>query len=154
MSILDNKKIGLFLLVAGFLLVSCGTSRKQAKALSAKPVAELTRNSSVKYDYFFWNSPSEDSRKMMRLLICCSIAHNINRIFRRPYTNWRNIICSWSKCLRGRLHWTDELIRIIGTVRDWRIFINRTKEKAMATGRYVHTFHRQAGSALCLVGHL
>ena len=53
MSIFDNKKIGLFLLVAGFLLVSCGTSRKQAKALSAKPVAELTPEQQRKYDYFF-----------------------------------------------------------------------------------------------------
>ena len=53
MSIFNNKKIGLFLLVAGFLLVSCGTSRKQAKALSAKPVAELTPEQQRKYDYFF-----------------------------------------------------------------------------------------------------
>lgn len=53
MSIFDNKKIGLFLLVASFLLVSCGTSRKQAKALSAKPVAELTPEQQRKYDYFF-----------------------------------------------------------------------------------------------------
>ena len=53
MSIFDNKKIGLFLLVAGFLLVSCGTSRKQAKALSAKPVAGLTPEQQRKYDYFF-----------------------------------------------------------------------------------------------------
>lgn len=53
MSIFNNKKIGLFLLVAGFLLVSCGTSRKQTKALSAKPVAELTPEQQRKYDYFF-----------------------------------------------------------------------------------------------------
>ena len=53
MSIFDNKKIGLFLLVASFLLVSCGTSRKQAKALSAKPVAKLTPEQQRKYDYFF-----------------------------------------------------------------------------------------------------
>ena len=53
MSIFKNKKTGLFLLVAGFLLVSCGTSRKQAKALSAKPVAELTPEQQRKYDYFF-----------------------------------------------------------------------------------------------------
>ena len=53
MSIFDNKKIGLFLLVAGFLLVSCGTSRRQARALSAKSVAELTPEQQRKYDYFF-----------------------------------------------------------------------------------------------------
>ena len=35
------------------MLVSCGTSRKQAKALSAKPVAELTPEQQRKYDYFF-----------------------------------------------------------------------------------------------------
>ena len=57
MSIFKNKKTGLFLLVAGFLLVSCGTSRKQAKALSAKPVAELTPEQQRKYD-FFWKHPA------------------------------------------------------------------------------------------------
>ena len=35
------------------MLVSCGTSRKQTKALSAKPVAELTPEQQRKYDYFF-----------------------------------------------------------------------------------------------------
>ena len=53
MSIFNNKKIGLFLLVAGFLLVSCGTSRKQTKALSAKPAENLTPEQQRKYDYFF-----------------------------------------------------------------------------------------------------
>ena len=98
MSIFDNKKIGLFLLVAGFLLVSCGTSRKQAKALSAKPVAELTPEQQRKYDYFFLEAA--------RLKI------------QKDYDAAFDLL---QHCL---------------------------------TIRYVHTFHRQAGSALCLVGHL
>ena len=36
------------------MLVSCGTSRRQARALSAKPVAELTPEQQRKYDYSFW----------------------------------------------------------------------------------------------------
>ena len=41
------------LLVAGVLLVSCGTSRKQARVVPARPVMELTPEQQRKYDYFF-----------------------------------------------------------------------------------------------------
>lgn len=41
------------LLVAGVLLVSCGTSRKQVKALPVKAAMELTPEQQRRYDYFF-----------------------------------------------------------------------------------------------------
>lgn len=41
------------MLVAGVLLVSCGTSRKQARVVPARPVMELTPEQQRKYDYFF-----------------------------------------------------------------------------------------------------
>lgn len=41
------------LLVAGVLLVSCGTSRKQVKALPVKVAMELTPEQQRRYDYFF-----------------------------------------------------------------------------------------------------
>lgn len=39
--------------MAGVLLVSCGTSRKQARVVPARPVMELTPEQQRKYDYFF-----------------------------------------------------------------------------------------------------
>lgn len=41
------------MLVAGVLLVSCGTSRKQVKALPVKTAIELTPEQQRRYDYFF-----------------------------------------------------------------------------------------------------
>ncbi|WP_294617754.1 tetratricopeptide repeat protein [uncultured Bacteroides sp.] len=53
MKLFNYKKTGLLLLVAGVLLVSCGTSRKQARVVPARPVMELTPEQQRKYDYFF-----------------------------------------------------------------------------------------------------
>lgn len=160
MSIFNNKKIGLFLLVAGFLLVSCGTSRKQTKALSAKPVAELTPEQQRKYDYFFLEAArlkiQKDYDAAFDLLQhCLTINPNASSALYElaQYYLFLKQVPQGQAALEKAV----KTIRIIiGTVRDWRIFIsNRTKgESDEAAGRYVHTFHRQAGSALCLVGHL
>lgn len=53
MKIFNYKKAGFFLLVAGILFASCGTSRKQVKVSSAKTVVELTPEQQRRYDYFF-----------------------------------------------------------------------------------------------------
>lgn len=53
MKIFNYKKAGTFLLVAGIVLASCGTSRKQAKALPAESAMELAPEQQRKYDYFF-----------------------------------------------------------------------------------------------------
>lgn len=53
MKIFNYKKTGFFLLVAGVLFVSCGTSRKQVKVSPAKTVVELTSEQQRRYDYFF-----------------------------------------------------------------------------------------------------
>lgn len=53
MKIFNYKKTGTFLLIAGIVLASCGTSRKQAKALPAESVMELAPEQQRKYDYFF-----------------------------------------------------------------------------------------------------
>lgn len=51
------------LLVAGVLLVSCGTSRKQARVVPARPVMELTPEQQRKYDYFFLEAARLKMRK-------------------------------------------------------------------------------------------
>lgn len=53
MKIFNYKKTGTFLLIAGIVLASCGTSRKQAKALPAESAMELAPEQQRKYDYFF-----------------------------------------------------------------------------------------------------
>lgn len=53
MKIFNYKKAGTFLLVAGIVLASCGTSRKQAKALPAESAMEFAPEQQRKYDYFF-----------------------------------------------------------------------------------------------------
>ena len=134
MSIFDNKKIGLFLLVAGFLLVSCGTSRKQAKALSAKPVAELTPEQQRKYDYFFLEAArlkiQKDYDAAFDLLQHCL---TINPNASSALYELAQYYLFLKQVPQGRLHWRRpwKTIRIIiGTVRDWRIFIsNRTKRR-------------------------
>ncbi len=51
------------MLVAGVLLVSCGTSRKQARVVPARPVMELTPEQQRKYDYFFLEAARLKMRK-------------------------------------------------------------------------------------------
>ena len=134
MSIFDNKKIGLFLLVAGFLLVSCGTSRKQAKALSAKPVAELTPEQQRKYDYFFWEAArlkiQKDYDAAFDLLQhCLTINPNASSALYElaQYYLFLKQVPQGQAALERP--WKTIRI-IIGTVRDWRIFIsNRTKRR-------------------------
>lgn len=134
MSIFDNKKIGLFLLVAGFLLVSCRTSRKQAKALSAKPVAELTPEQQRKYDYFFLEAArlkiQKDYDAAFDLLQhCLTINPNASSALYElaQYYLFLKQVPQGQAALRRP--WKTIRI-IIGTVRDWRIFIsNRTKRR-------------------------
>ena len=134
MSIFNNKKIGLFLLVAGFLLVSCGTSRKQAKALSAKPVAELTPEQQRKYDYFFLEAArlkiQKDYDAAFDLLQhCLTINPNASSALYElaQYYLFLKQVPQGQAALERP--WKTIRI-IIGTVRDWRIFIsNRTKRR-------------------------
>lgn len=134
MSIFNNKKIGLFLLVAGFLLVSCGTSRRQARALSAKPVAELTPEQQRKYDYFFLEAArlkiQKDYDAAFDLLQhCLTINPNASSALYElaQYYLFLKQVPQGQAALRRP--WKTIRI-IIGTVRDWRIFIsNRTKRR-------------------------
>lgn len=122
------------MLVAGFLLVSCGTSRRQARALSAKPVAELTPEQQRKYDYFFLEAArlkiQKDYDAAFDLLQhCLTINPNASSALYElaQYYLFLKQVPQGQAALEKAV----ETIRIIiGTVRDWRIFIsNRTKRR-------------------------
>ena len=160
MSIFNNKKIGLFLLVAGFLLVSCGTSRKQTKALSAKPVAELTPEQQRKYDYFFLEAArlkiQKDYDAAFDLLQhCLTINPNASSALYElaQYYLFLKQVPQGQAALEKAVE-TIRIILVQSGTGESLSATGRKGESDEAAGRYVHTFHRQVGPALCLVGHL
>ncbi len=124
-----NKKNSIWLLVAVWTLVSCGTVKStREKPAVALAQSSLTPEQQRKYDYFFLEAMRLKEKKDMRPLSdYCSIVWIFIRIRLLRFMRFRSIICSFVRCRKGKKRWKRlwRMRRITtGIVRDWHLCIS------------------------------